>query len=259
MLGAASADVCPLLHLGRSVALNLGVRGYGRKGTKAWDDRQEFRRTACIAEGMCRFDTVGMTVQYVAAAALTCESAVLCGIGVAVPHFVSLRICRSRRPFMRRLLPVLAVAIALFPPAALARQAGTDGPYKVLKTARVGGEGGSDYIYAEVIGRRLYIPRGGRRAVPATDTTPAVPAEPGRITVFNLDTLEPVGEIPATGGNGVAVDPKSGHGFSSSKPVSMFDTKTLKLIKTIDVGAAQPDGILFDAFNDRVYAFSHPT
>jgi DNA-binding beta-propeller fold protein YncE len=57
----------------------------------------------------------------------------------------------------------------------------------------------------------------------------------------------------------VAVDPKSGHGFSSSKPVSMFDTKTLKLIKTIDVGAAQPDGILFDAFNDRVYVFSHPT
>ena len=84
-------------------------------------------------------------------------------------------------------------------------------------------------------------------------------AVPGRITVFNLDTLEPIGEIPGTGGNGVAVDPKSGHGFSSSKPVSMFDTKTLKLIKQIDVGAAQPDGILFDAFNDRVYIFSHPT
>ena len=39
----------------------------------------------------------------------------------------------------------------------------------------------------------------------------------------------------------------------------MFDTKTMKLIKKIDVGAAQPDGILFDAFNDRVYVFSHPT
>ena len=39
----------------------------------------------------------------------------------------------------------------------------------------------------------------------------------------------------------------------------MFDTKTLKLIKQIDVGTAQPDGILFDSFNDRVYVFSHPT
>lgn len=77
--------------------------------------------------------------------------------------------------------------------------------------------------------------------------------------MFNLETLEPLSDIPGTGGNGVAVDPKSGHGFSSSKPVSMFDTKTLTLIKQIDVGAAQPDGILFDSFNDRVYILSHPT
>src|SRR3989442_980075 len=40
----------------------------------------------------------------------------------------------------------------------------------------------------------------------------------------------------------------------------MFDTKTMKLIKTIEVGpGAAPDGIVFDAFNDRVYVFSHPT
>ena len=39
----------------------------------------------------------------------------------------------------------------------------------------------------------------------------------------------------------------------------MFDTKTMTLIKSIDVGAARPDGIYFDAFNERVYVFSHPT
>ena len=33
----------------------------------------------------------------------------------------------------------------------------------------------------------------------------------------------------------------------------------MKLIKTIDVGEAQPDGIYFDAFNERVYVYSHPT
>jgi DNA-binding beta-propeller fold protein YncE len=139
------------------------------------------------------------------------------------------------------------------------QQAGNTGAYRVLQRARVGGEGGTDYIYADVVGRRLYIPRGGARAVPATDNTPARAAVNGRITVFDLESLAPLGEIPNTGGNGVAVDPKSGHGFSSSKPVSMFDTKTLTLTKTIDVGAAQPDGILFDGFNDRVYVFSHPT
>jgi DNA-binding beta-propeller fold protein YncE len=76
------------------------------------------------------------------------------------------------------------------------------------------------------------------------------------VTVFDLDTLKSVGEIPNTRGNGAAVDPKSGHGFASSKPVAMWDTKTLALIKTIDV-QGNPDGILFDSFNDRVYVFSH--
>src|SRR5581483_3155923 len=125
---------------------------------------------------------------------------------------------------------------------------------------RVGGEGGWDYIYADVSGRRLCIPRGATRAVAATETAPETPAVQKRLTLFNLDTLEPAGEIPGVGGNGCVVDPKSGHGFTSDHPqVSMFDTKTLKLIKTIDVGAAQPDGIYFDSFNDRVYVFSHPT
>jgi DNA-binding beta-propeller fold protein YncE len=130
----------------------------------------------------------------------------------------------------------------------------------VLQRARVGGEGGWDYIYADAAGRRLYIPRGATREIAATDTTPAVPAVPARLTIFNLDTLDRVGEITGVGGNGTAVDPKSGHGFTSDHPkVSMFDTKTMTLLKSIDVGAARPDGIYFDAFNERVYVFSHPT
>jgi DNA-binding beta-propeller fold protein YncE len=158
---------------------------------------------------------------------------------------------------MRQFYFVLAVTVATFAPIGLAQQSG---PYKVLKAARVGGEGGWDYIYADAAGRRLYIPRGATRAVAATDTTPAVAAIPARLTIFNLDSLEPAGEITGVGGNGTAVDPKSGHGFTSDHPkVSMFDTKTMTLIKSIDVGAAQPDGIYFDSFNDRVYVFSHPT
>jgi DNA-binding beta-propeller fold protein YncE len=71
-----------------------------------------------------------------------------------------------------------------------------------------------------------------------------------------LDTLEHVGDIPSISAHGVAVDPKSGHGFASSKPVAMFDTKTLAMVKTIDV-QGNPDGILFDPFNERVYILSH--
>ena len=148
---------------------------------------------------------------------------------------------------MRQFCIVMVAAMAVLAPLGLGQ---STGPYKVLKSAKVGGEGGWDYIYADVAGRRLYIPRRGGQAAGGVQT---------RLTIFNLDTLEPAGEIAGIGGNGAAVDPKSGHGFTSSKPVSMFDTKTQKLIKTIDVGAAQPDGIYFDPFNQRVYVFSHPT
>jgi DNA-binding beta-propeller fold protein YncE len=137
-----------------------------------------------------------------------------------------------------------------------AQQPANSGPYKVLKTTKVGGEGNWDYIYADAEARRLYIPR---RGGPAPGTAGAAAAIPTRLTIFNLDTLEPVGQIDGVGGNGTAVDPKSGHGFTSSKPVSMFDIKTMQLIKTIDVGDAAPDGIHFDPFNERVYVLSHPT
>ena len=144
---------------------------------------------------------------------------------------------------MRRLcLPVvLAVGIAMLASLGLAQQASTTGPYKVLKTVKVGGDGGFDYVYADAVGRRLYVPRSGPTA---------------RITVFDLDTLESAGEVPNVNGHGAVVDPKTNHGFVTSKPVVMFDSKTLAVIKTIDV-QGNPDGILFDPFNERVYDLSH--
>jgi DNA-binding beta-propeller fold protein YncE len=153
------------------------------------------------------------------------------------------------------------VMIALFTSVGLAFQAGSDGPYKVLKTAKVGGEGGTDYIYADPVGRRLYITRGATQAQPATDARPEVPAFEKRLTIFDLDTLEPVGVIPGVGGNGAAVCPNTGHGFTSDHPKpSMFDVKTMKLIKTIDVPERfSADGIYCDTASDRVYIGSHPT
>ena len=147
---------------------------------------------------------------------------------------------------MRRNCIGLASGLALLAAALLA-----DGPYKVLKTAKVGGLGGWDYLYADAAHRRLYIPRGA-----AQGDNP----QPARIAVFDLDTLAPAGEIPNVRANGVAVDAKSGHGFASSKPVTMWDAKTLQVIKTIDVDPkCQPDGIVGDPYNQRIYVLSHPT
>ena len=145
---------------------------------------------------------------------------------------------------MRRICPliVFAAAIAMLAATVLAQHTPTEGPYKILKTAKVGGEGGFDYIFADVEARRLYIPRNGPM---------------GHLTVFNLDTLEPAGEILNIAAGGATVDPKSHHGFSTTRgKLTMWDTNTLKVLKTFDIGG-RPDGIMFDPYNERVWVLSH--
>src|SRR5208282_5457540 len=116
-----------------------------------------------------------------------------------------------------------------------------NGPYKVLKIQLVGGEGGFDYVTADSDDRNLYVARSG-------------PA--GHIAVFNLDTLAQVGDIPGVSAHGGAVDTATGHGFATSKPVTMFDAKTFAILKKIDV-EGNPDGYLNDAYNHRFYVLSH--
>jgi YVTN family beta-propeller protein len=140
---------------------------------------------------------------------------------------------------MRRIFFTLAGA-AILASVGLAQPA-PSGPYKVLKIAKVGGAGGYDYVNADAQGRRLYIAR--------TGPTP-------RITVFDLDTLDPVGEISTTNAHGAVIDAKTNHGFASTKPILMFDAKSLMPIKTIEV-QGNPDGMLFDASDQRVYVLSH--
>jgi DNA-binding beta-propeller fold protein YncE len=138
---------------------------------------------------------------------------------------------------------VFAIGIALVASRAWAEDAPQAGPYKLMQTEKVGGEGGFDYVYADADGRKLYVPRSGRPS--------------GRVNVFDLDTLKPAGEIPNTNGvHGVAVDPASHHGFASSKPVVMFDTQTLQPIKNIDVEGS-PDGILYEPATQSIYVLSH--
>ena len=140
---------------------------------------------------------------------------------------------------MRAKLLTTALVLALMPGLAAAQSA--SGPYKVIKTAKVGGDGGYDYIFADVAGRRLYTPRSGQG---------------GHLGVFNLDTLKPVGDIAGLASGGVVVDPKSHHGFSNTKPLTMWDSQTLKIIKTIDVDG-RPDDIEFDPGTQRVWVLSH--
>jgi hypothetical protein len=136
------------------------------------------------------------------------------------------------------LIVATAVALLVF---GLHARAQDSGPYKVLKIQLVGGDGGFDYVTADSDGRNLYVARSGPT---------------GHIGVFNLDTLAQVGDIPGTSAHGGAVDTATGHGFATSKPVTMFDSKTFAILKKIDV-QGNPDGYLNDAYNHRFYVLSH--
>ena len=142
-------------------------------------------------------------------------------------------------PFMSTKSLVLALFAITVPVAGVAQQ--PSGPYKVLRTVKVGGDGGFDYVTADPDARNLYVARSG-----AT----------GHIGVYNLDTLAQVGDITGVSGHGAAVDSSTGHGFATSKPVTMFDAKNFSVIKKIDV-QGNPDGYLNDPFNHRFYILSH--
>jgi DNA-binding beta-propeller fold protein YncE len=136
---------------------------------------------------------------------------------------------------MRKALP--AALLILMSQPALA-----DGPYRVLRSVRVGGDGGFDYVTADSAGRRLYFARSGK-------TNP-------RLLVFDLDSLKPVAELDGVNAHGAAVDAASHHGFASSKPITMFDSVTLKTLGTVAVDG-NPDGLAADPAQGRIYVLSH--
>lgn len=114
----------------------------------------------------------------------------------------------------------------------------TTKPYNIVNSAQIMGTGGIDYVTADSDARRLYVPRGNETLV------------------FDLDTLKPAGSIASGHAHGVAIDSKSHHAFCSSSPVVMWDSQTLKTIKSIDV-QGRPDGIFFEPQTERIYVFSH--
>jgi YVTN family beta-propeller protein len=128
----------------------------------------------------------------------------------------------------------LATTIAL-----AAAAAGAD--YKVVKTWKLGGDGGWDYLTADSDGHRLFIARSTR------------------VMVVDTESGKQVGEIPETAGvHGIALDYELGRGFTSNgreDTVSVFDLKSLAVEKKIKVGSG-PDAILYDPFSKRVFTFN---
>lgn len=114
--------------------------------------------------------------------------------------------------------------------------------YRVVKTYKLGGEGGWDYLLADPDMHRLYISRGTH------------------VVVIDADTGKSVGEIADTPGvHGIALAPELGRGFTSNGregTVSIFDIKTLATSNKVKVGGENPDAILYDPATKRVFTFN---
>jgi YVTN family beta-propeller protein len=142
--------------------------------------------------------------------------------------------------FERTIARTAALAAFILSTAASAAPAAKPG-YHLIKSVKLGGEGGWDYLAVDAAARRVYITRGGR------------------VAVLDADTYKPVGEIPGTDGvHGVAFAPDLGRGYASAGKagtVVVFDLKTLKTLATIPVGK-NPDAILYEPATKRVFAFN---
>lgn len=132
-------------------------------------------------------------------------------------------------------LALLAAALAL--PAAASAQNFTVQKYNI------GGEGGTDYLTAEQGTGRVFVSRGTH------------------VMVVDGLTGKVLGDIPDTPRtHGIAIAPKTGHGFTTNggdSTSTMFDLKDFHVIQKVHAGVNGLDGIMYDDFSDKVLTINH--
>ena len=114
--------------------------------------------------------------------------------------------------------------------------------YHLIRKMAVGGDGAWDYLTVDPDAKRIYLSRGSH------------------VMVVDEEKGEVVGDIADTKGvHGIAVAKDLGKGFTSNgqaNSVSVFDLSTLKITATIPVSGKNPDSIIYDAANKRVWTFN---
>ena len=112
----------------------------------------------------------------------------------------------------------------------------------VLQKWTLGGEGGWDYLTLDSSARRLFVSRGTRVDVVATDS--------GKI----------VGTIPGTNGvHGIALAEDLKRGYTSNgkgDSITVFDLDTLKVIQEVKIPAHNPDAILYEPVGKHIFTFN---
>ncbi len=138
----------------------------------------------------------------------------------------------------RRLVTALAVLLV----TGVAAPKGQAETFKVEKFD-IKGDGGTDYVAVEPATGRVFVSRASHMMV--------VEGPTGKV----------LGDIPNTPGvHGAGIATKSGHGFTTNggdSTVTMFDLKTLAVIKQIKVDKGGLDGIMYDEPDDKIILTNH--
>jgi DNA-binding beta-propeller fold protein YncE len=113
--------------------------------------------------------------------------------------------------------------------------------YVLDKTIPVPGDGGYDYVYIDQANHQLYASHGTA------------------VNVIDMKTDKVIGTIGGMQGvHGIAIVNDLNRGFISdgkANAIVAFDIKTLKIIKTIPITGKGPDGIIYDSFSKKIFAF----
>ncbi len=136
----------------------------------------------------------------------------------------------------------LNTAAILFAASLLAPHIGHAQIFKAEKFD-IKGDGGTDYVAVEAATGRVFVSRATHMMV--------VEGPTGKV----------LGDIPNTPGvHGAGIATKSGHGFTTNggdSNVTMFDLKTLAVIKQIPVMQGGLDGIMYDEPDDKIILTNH--
>src|SRR5450432_1133196 len=148
---------------------------------------------------------------------------------------LALKYSTMRRSLLK--LSILATPI-LF---SLLCKAQSSDVYSFEKMISVPGDGGYDYVSIDEVHRHLFVSHGTS------------------VNVIDLKTEKVIGSIDNMKGvHGIAIDNEVNKGFitdGGDNTVVVFDIKTFKTITVIPVTPKGPDGIMFDPFTKRIFAF----
>src|SRR2546423_2923586 len=136
----------------------------------------------------------------------------------------------------------LLSALSLLSVSACAGMAAAQAPAFRVEKFDIKGDGGPDYVTADAATGRVFVSRATHMMV--------VDGATGKV----------LGDIPDTPGvHGAGLAPKAGHGFTTNggdQTVTMFDLKTLAVIRQITVGPGL-DGIMYDEPDDKIILTNH--